>query len=172
VTGQIFRNAPLEIEDHAADVRALYDYLIESKKRDWKLQPLMGGRIPHGQQHSTLVSIAGTLRRRRICDEAIEACLKRSTKSNASGRGNQSISHELSRVHDVGEQRHERRTSLAQMLAASARRRANRGTVAIGETDYSRIKRESKPVCKTHSWPLECARNGKVFCTLTRALCR
>ena len=37
---------------------------------------LSGGRIPYGQQHSTLVSIAGTLRARRVCDEAIEACLK------------------------------------------------------------------------------------------------
>jgi len=76
VTGRAFRGAPLEIEDHATDVRALYDCLIGSKKRGWKLQPLEGGRIPHGQQHSTLVSIAGTLRRRRVCDEAIEACLQ------------------------------------------------------------------------------------------------
>jgi primase-polymerase (primpol)-like protein len=76
VTGRVFRNAPLEIEDHAIDVRDLYDHLVGAKKRGWKLEPLLGGRIPHGQQHSTLVSIAGTLRRRRVCDEAIEACLQ------------------------------------------------------------------------------------------------
>jgi primase-polymerase (primpol)-like protein len=76
VTGRVFRNAPLEIEDHATDVQAVYDRLTGSKKRGWKLQPLSGGRIPFGQQHSTLVSIAGTLRRRRVCDEAIEACLQ------------------------------------------------------------------------------------------------
>jgi hypothetical protein len=76
VTGRIFRGAPLEVEDHAADVRALYDRLTLSKGRQWKLQPLRGGRIPYGQQHSTLVSIAGTLRARHICDEAIETCLQ------------------------------------------------------------------------------------------------
>jgi len=37
---------------------------------------LQGGRIPCGQQHSTLVSIAGTLRARLVCDEAIETCLQ------------------------------------------------------------------------------------------------
>jgi len=57
-------------------VQAVYDRLTGSKKRGWKLQPLSGGRIPFGQQHSALVSIAGTLRRRRVCDEAIEACLQ------------------------------------------------------------------------------------------------
>ncbi len=76
VTGRSFRGAPLQIEDHSADVRALYDHLTRSKKYRWTLQPLSGGRIPYGQQHSTLVSIAGTLRARRVCDEAIEACLQ------------------------------------------------------------------------------------------------
>ncbi len=80
VTGRVFRSAPWEIEDHAADVRALYDWLIGSKKRGWKLQPLEGGRIPYGQQHNMLVSIAGTLRRRRVCNEAIEACLQTMNK--------------------------------------------------------------------------------------------
>ncbi|HXI44186.1 MAG TPA: primase C-terminal domain-containing protein [Bryobacteraceae bacterium] len=76
VTGRIFRGAPLEIEDHSADLRALYEHLTRPKKCPWPLQPLSGGRIPYGQQHSTLVSIAGTLRARRVCDEAIEACLQ------------------------------------------------------------------------------------------------
>jgi hypothetical protein len=76
VTGRIFRGAPLQIEDHSADVRALYDHLTRPKKCRWPLQPLSGGRIRYGQQHSTLVSIAGTLRARRVCDEAIEACLQ------------------------------------------------------------------------------------------------
>jgi primase-polymerase (primpol)-like protein len=76
VTGQVFRRATLEIEDHAAGVRALYNHLIGPKHCRRALQPLKGGRIPHGQQHSTLVSIAGTLRRRRVCDEAIDACLQ------------------------------------------------------------------------------------------------
>ena len=76
VTGRAFRNAPLQVEDHTADIRDLYHYLTQQKRRQWKLQPPKGARIPHGQQHNTLVSIAGTLRKRRICDEAIEACLQ------------------------------------------------------------------------------------------------
>jgi hypothetical protein len=75
LTGRIFRGAPLEIEEHSTDVRALYDHLTRPKER-WTLQPLSGGRIPCGRQHNTLVSIAGTLRARRVCEEAIEACLQ------------------------------------------------------------------------------------------------
>jgi hypothetical protein len=76
VTGHRFRGAPLEVEDHSNDVRTLYDHLTRSNGCRSPLQPLSGGRIPYGQQHNTLVSIAGALRRRRICDEAIEACLQ------------------------------------------------------------------------------------------------
>jgi hypothetical protein len=77
VTGRVFRGAPLQVEDHAADVLLLYERLVGGKKKAaWPLQPLEGGRIPYGQQHNTLVSIAGTLRARRVCDEAIEACLQ------------------------------------------------------------------------------------------------
>ncbi len=76
VTGRVFRGAPLEIENHAEDLRDLYGRLAGRKAGKWKLQPLQGGRIPHGSQHNTLVSIAGTLRARLVCDEAIEACLQ------------------------------------------------------------------------------------------------
>jgi len=76
VTGRVFRGAPLEVENHSADVMALYECLVGSRIGHWPLQPLDGGRIPYGQQHNTLVSIAGTLRTRRVCDEAIEACLQ------------------------------------------------------------------------------------------------
>jgi primase-polymerase (primpol)-like protein len=75
VTGRAFRGAPLQIEDHSSDLLLLYERLTGGRKT-WPLQPLRGGRIPYGQQHSTLVSIAGTLRARRVCDEAIEACLQ------------------------------------------------------------------------------------------------
>jgi len=75
VTGRVYRGAPLQIEDHAADLLALYERLTIGRTK-WPLQPLEGGRIPHGQQHNTLVSILGTLRRRRVCEEAIEACLQ------------------------------------------------------------------------------------------------
>jgi hypothetical protein len=77
VTGQVFRGAPLEVENHADDILSLHARLVQGRsKSTWALQPLEGGRIPYGQQHSTLVSIAGTLRARRVCDEAIEACLQ------------------------------------------------------------------------------------------------
>jgi Primase C terminal 1 (PriCT-1) len=79
LTSRVFRGAPLEVEDHAADLLTLYEWLSSHGRKKgggWPLQPLDGGRIPHGQQHSTLVSIAGTLRARHVCDEAIEACLQ------------------------------------------------------------------------------------------------
>ena len=77
VTRRVFQGAPLEIEDHASDVILLFERLLQAKhKNNWPLQPLQGGRIPYGQQHNTLISIAGTLRARRVCDEAIEACLQ------------------------------------------------------------------------------------------------
>lgn len=76
VTGRAFRGAPLQIEEHGKDLLALYERLRpDSGKRTWPVQPTAAGRIPYGQQHNTLVSIAGTLRARRVCDEAIEACL-------------------------------------------------------------------------------------------------
>lgn len=75
VTGRAFRGSPLEIEDHAQDLIALYNHLRQGRGR-WPLRPIEGGRIPYGSQHSTLVSIVGTLRSRRVCDEAIEACLQ------------------------------------------------------------------------------------------------
>ena len=51
VTGRAFREAPLEIEDHAADLLRLYERLVGRKSKRWPLQPLEGGRIPYGQQH-------------------------------------------------------------------------------------------------------------------------
>jgi primase-polymerase (primpol)-like protein len=75
VTGQRFRGAPLQIEDHSKDLEALYERLTGGTNMIWRPDPLPNGKIPHGQQHATLVSIAGTLRARRVCDEAILACL-------------------------------------------------------------------------------------------------
>jgi hypothetical protein len=75
VTGQRFRGAPLSIEDHAADLMVLWERLTQATRGNWPVQPHANGKIPHDQQHSTLVSIAGTLRARRVCDEAILACL-------------------------------------------------------------------------------------------------
>jgi putative DNA primase/helicase len=75
VTGQRFRCAPLQVEDHNKDLMALYERLTGGTDRTWRPGPLATGKIPYGQQHTTLVSIAGTLRARKLCDEAILACL-------------------------------------------------------------------------------------------------
>ncbi|MFN7939112.1 MAG: primase C-terminal domain-containing protein [Bryobacteraceae bacterium] len=75
VTGRAFRGAPLEVEDHESDVAALCERLTLAQGR-WRHQPKPCGKIPYGRQHCTLVSIAGTLARRRVCLEAIEACLQ------------------------------------------------------------------------------------------------
>jgi len=74
VTGRRFRGALLQVEDHAADVLELHTALTRAHGH-WKCQPDADGKIPHGKQHHTLVSIAGTLARRGVCPEAIEACL-------------------------------------------------------------------------------------------------
>jgi len=74
VTGNAFRGAPLQVEDHASDVLQLHAALTRAHQ-GWKYQPDASGKIPHGRQHYTLVSIAGTLARRGVCPEAIEACL-------------------------------------------------------------------------------------------------
>jgi hypothetical protein len=75
VTGRVFHGAPLQIENHADDLLALYNWLTAGKK-GWLVQPLPGGLIPYGSQHNTLVSICGTLRTRGVCEEAIESCLQ------------------------------------------------------------------------------------------------
>ncbi|HEX4772222.1 MAG TPA: hypothetical protein VH351_15405 [Bryobacteraceae bacterium] len=75
VTAQAFRGAPLQIEDHAADVLSQYEALTH---RNGALRDIApdGGRIAHGTQHLSLVSLCGTLRRRGVCDEGILACLE------------------------------------------------------------------------------------------------
>jgi hypothetical protein len=76
VTGLAFRGAPLQVEDYATDLKLLFDHLsMRTPRKLWPLQPQNDGRIPHGQQHSTLISIAGTLRARRVVEPAILACL-------------------------------------------------------------------------------------------------
>jgi hypothetical protein len=79
VTGQAFREAPLEIEDHQSDLDALFAALVDSGasgRYQVKYQIPATGKIAHGVQHWTLVSICGALRRRGVCDQAIEACLQ------------------------------------------------------------------------------------------------
>jgi primase-polymerase (primpol)-like protein len=77
VTGQRFRGAPLEIEDHSADVLRMYHMLTGEKSCQQKQRCRVPaeGKIAAGNRHNALVSIAGVLRWRGICDEGIEACL-------------------------------------------------------------------------------------------------
>ena len=72
VTGRAFRGAPRQVEDHAADIMALYKKY--STKRGGPGYEIPS-KIPVGARHNTLVSIAGTLRSRGVCDQAIEALL-------------------------------------------------------------------------------------------------
>jgi primase-polymerase (primpol)-like protein len=74
VTGQAFRGAPLQIEDHASDV--LYQWRLLTGRGTAHREIPTESKIPYGTQHVTLVSLAGTLRRRKVCDQAIEACLQ------------------------------------------------------------------------------------------------
>jgi primase-polymerase (primpol)-like protein len=78
VTGRAFRGAPLQIEDHAADVRALAEWLTRRPNANgtWAANPNAQFRIPAGQRHAFLVSLAGTLHKRRLLPEIIEATLR------------------------------------------------------------------------------------------------
>jgi primase-polymerase (primpol)-like protein len=73
VTGQCFRGALLEVAEHQSDVDLLVAHLAPRSRRA-VISP--EGRIPHGRQHYTLVSLAGTLARRHVCTEGIEAALQ------------------------------------------------------------------------------------------------
>ena len=57
------------------------------ERKEWLLQPLPDGVIPYGQQHNTIVSLCNTLRRRRICDEAILTCLLILSENSARDQG-------------------------------------------------------------------------------------
>ncbi|MFL6450447.1 MAG: primase C-terminal domain-containing protein [Bryobacteraceae bacterium] len=78
-TGKVFRGAPLQVEDHTADLLSLCQHLTQNRVGPGG-NPTYSipndGKIPKGVQHLTLVSLVGTLRRRKVCDEAIEACLQ------------------------------------------------------------------------------------------------
>ncbi len=73
VTGNVYRDAPPQVEDHADDVLRMF----EAFKGGRGTQEIdIDGKIPHGKQHLTLVSLAGTMWRRGMCLEAIEAALQ------------------------------------------------------------------------------------------------
>jgi primase-polymerase (primpol)-like protein len=77
VTGRVFNGAPLQIEDHAMDVSRLHEHLRRNRPNQFSPPYEISSniKIPMGSRHLTLVSLAGTLRRRGVCDRAVEACL-------------------------------------------------------------------------------------------------
>lgn len=74
VTGQAFNGAPLQIEDHQADIEALYKSL-ERPSKNGNGSAITQGKIPKGRRHNFLVSLAGTMHRRGMSEEAIDAAL-------------------------------------------------------------------------------------------------
>jgi primase-polymerase (primpol)-like protein len=72
VTGK--SNGVQVVTDHQADVESLVAYLDEGNqiRSSASVVPL---RIPQGKRHNTLVSLAGTMFRRGMSPEAIEAAL-------------------------------------------------------------------------------------------------
>jgi putative DNA primase/helicase len=72
-TGRPLNGSPLQIEEHQHDVERLYELVAGSK--NGKPQPI-ADKIPHGTQHNTLVSLAGSMRRRGMGFEEIFAALK------------------------------------------------------------------------------------------------
>jgi putative DNA primase/helicase len=72
ITGR--SNRVLAITEHQPDVDSLIAHLDGSGRRG-PAAPI-GEKIPFGTQHRTLVSLAGTMHRRGMCTEAIEAALQ------------------------------------------------------------------------------------------------
>jgi hypothetical protein len=64
------------ITDHQSDVESLIAYLDGGKRAYSQSLATVDGKIPYGTQHNTLVSMAGTMRRRGMTTEAIEAALQ------------------------------------------------------------------------------------------------
>jgi primase-polymerase (primpol)-like protein len=81
LTGDRWRDCPLEVEDHREDVRELFQRLSRPSgvsyetNGNWSVNPDSNGTIPEGQRHPFLVSLAGTLRRRHLLPNIIEATL-------------------------------------------------------------------------------------------------
>jgi primase-polymerase (primpol)-like protein len=61
------------ITDHQADIESLLNHLDGGRS---PRPATITGKIPYGTQHNTLVSLAGTMRRRGMTAEAIEAALQ------------------------------------------------------------------------------------------------
>lgn len=74
VTARVLNGAPLQLEDHQADIDELYETIAGVSTSNGHAQKIEA-KIPQGQRHNTLVSLAGTMRRRGMGVEAIDAAL-------------------------------------------------------------------------------------------------
>jgi primase-polymerase (primpol)-like protein len=64
------------ILDKQRECMELIRYLDEDGGVVKPASGIVSGKIPHGTQHNTLVRIAGSLRAKGVCDDAVEACLQ------------------------------------------------------------------------------------------------
>jgi hypothetical protein len=64
------------IVDHQADIDSLIAYLDGGARAPARPATTISGKIPYGTQHNTLVSMAGTMWRRGMSADAIEAALQ------------------------------------------------------------------------------------------------
>jgi primase-polymerase (primpol)-like protein len=77
VTGNRWREAPLEVEDHAKDIAALAARLSAARNSSgaWPVNPSREGFLHPDSRHPFMMSLAGTLKNRGILPEIIEALL-------------------------------------------------------------------------------------------------
>ncbi len=73
VTGNVFAGAPLELEEHQAEILALYRSLEDASKPGTQIG--QNEAINKGNRHKTLVSMAGAMRRRGMSPASIDAAL-------------------------------------------------------------------------------------------------
>jgi hypothetical protein len=77
VTGKVFNDAPSEIEEHQSDSADLYNRISGSGNNgNHQSAHEAGNKIPKGQRHNTLLSLAGSMRNRGMSVAAIDAALQ------------------------------------------------------------------------------------------------
>ncbi len=72
-TGQRYAQSPLEVADCQTIIDWLYDSAKEQRAAD---APAFPEKFASGTQHNNLVRIVGVLRRHKVCEAAIEACVQ------------------------------------------------------------------------------------------------
>jgi hypothetical protein len=73
ITGVRFNNAPLDIVGHQNDVDQLVNFYAPSLSNR---SNRVSSKIADGDRYKVFCSVAGTLKRRGVCDEAIEAAIR------------------------------------------------------------------------------------------------